>query len=74
MTPAGAVRSGKYKLIEWYEKSLTGETEKAFELYNLDNDLGEQFNLSDSLPDLTRTLTGELKKWREEFGAQMPEL
>jgi uncharacterized sulfatase len=74
MTPAGAVRSGHWKLIEWYEKSLTGQNEKAFELYNLQNDLGEQFNLADSLPDLTLSLSGELKQWKEKLGAQMPEL
>jgi len=49
MVPAGAIRSGKWKLIEWYEKSLLGEGDSAFELFNLEEDMGEVKNLSDSL-------------------------
>jgi arylsulfatase A-like enzyme len=72
MLPGGAIRSGKWKLIEWYEKSLLGEDESAFELYDLENDIGETRDLSDSLKNMTAELTGELHKWREELGAQMP--
>lgn len=72
MTPAGAVRSGKWKLIEWYEKSLLGEQESAYELYNLEADEGETKNLADSLKAKTTELAGELQKWRENVGAQMP--
>jgi arylsulfatase A len=74
MVPAGAVRSGKWKLIEWYEKSLFGEEESAYELYNLETDVGETKNLADSLKTKTTELAGELQKWRENVGAQMPVL
>ena len=37
-TPGAAVRSGKWKLIEFYE-------EEAVELYNLDDDLGGEGDL-----------------------------
>ena len=70
--PCGAVRSGKWKLIEWYEKSLLDESESAFELYDLDNDISESVNLSDSLKVITKKLSGELQEWRQYVNAQMP--
>jgi arylsulfatase A len=72
MLPGGAIRSGNWKLIEWYEKSLLGQNESAYELYDLENDIGETRDLSDSLKTMTTELAGELHKWREEVGAQMP--
>ncbi|MCP4311626.1 MAG: sulfatase [Bacteroidetes bacterium] len=72
MRPGGAIRSGKWKLIEWYEKSLLEGGGSAFELYDLESDLGETKNLSDSLKSKTAELAGALKKWRMEVGAQMP--
>lgn len=72
MTPAGAIRSGNWKLIEWYEKSLLGEEQTAFELYNLEKDEGETNNLVVDRPEKTMELADQLKKWREEIGAQMP--
>jgi len=70
--PSAAIRSGKWKLIEWYDKSLLGDKENAFELYNLEEDQGEQINLADSLKEKTLELTTKLNKWREEVNAQMP--
>lgn len=72
MVPAGAVRSGKWKLIEWYEKSLLGEENSAYELYNLETDVGETTNLADSLKTKANELAGELQNWRKEINAQMP--
>ncbi|WP_372949476.1 sulfatase [Mariniphaga sp.] len=72
MVPAGAIRSGNWKLIEWYEKSLLGEQESAYELYDLETDIGETKNLADSLKAKTTELAGDLQKWREDVGAQMP--
>ena len=74
MTPAAAVRNGDWKLIEWYEKSLTGNESQAFELYDLHNDPGESINLADSLPDLTKSMATELNTWRKEIKAQMPKV
>ncbi len=67
--PQGAVRQGRYKLIEWYEKSMYGE-EGALELYDLENDPGEQTNLADRMPDLALELSGKLRSWRTHVGAQ----
>ncbi len=63
--PAGAVRKGDYKLLEFFE---TGE----IELYNLREDISELNNLSQVKPELARELLEELKEWREEVGAKMP--
>jgi arylsulfatase A len=74
MSPGGAIRSGKWKLIESYEKSLTGRKSEAYELYNLETDPGETINLADSLNSLTLDLAEKLQQWRERTGAQMPVL
>ena len=65
MGPAGAVRMGDYKLVEVFE---TG----AVELYNLKDDLGEQHDLSKTMPELIGQLTNMLHDWRESSGAVMP--
>lgn len=70
--PCGAVRSGKWKLIEWYENSLLETGKPAFELYDLENDISESVNLADSLKTLTMKLSGDLQRWRESVNAQMP--
>ena len=72
MLPGGAVRSGKYKLIEWYENSILNDGESAFELYDLENDIGEFVNLADSMKELTIKLAEDMEKWRYEINAQMP--
>ena len=67
--PQGAVRSGKYKLIEWYEKSYFDEP-GMYELYNLEIDPGEINNLADSNPKKVRELALDFKLWKEKIGAQ----
>jgi arylsulfatase A-like enzyme len=67
--PAGAVREGKYKLIEWYEESLSGGNQP-YSLYDLGSDLGERVNLADSMPDKVAHLRARLASWRREVGAQ----
>ncbi len=71
MKPAGAVRDGRYKLIEWYEELLLGEA-GAIELYDLENDIGEQHNLADEMPEKAEALQNDLHNWRESVDAQMP--
>lgn len=64
-TPAGAVRSGRYKLIEFFE-------DDRLELYDLENDPGESKNLAESEPEKTRELHGLLKSWRKSLNAPVP--
>jgi len=67
--PQAAIREGKYKLVEWFEKSIDNE-KGALELYDLVNDPGEQYNLADSLPKVSSRLFNKLKTWRNNVGAQ----
>ena len=72
MVPGGAVRNGRYKLIEWYENRLLNAGAGALELYDLQNDIGESVNLVDSLPGIAGELADELENWRKVVDAQMP--
>ena len=67
--PSGAIREGDYKLIEWYEQSLTGEPH-AITLYNVRTDIAEAFDLADAMPDRAATMLAQLRQWRQEVGAQ----
>jgi len=63
--PFGAVRSGDWKLIEYYE-------DMRVELYDLRNDLGEQNNLAATEQATANRLRDMLHAWRSSVGAQMP--
>lgn len=64
-TPAEAIRSGRYKLIEFFEDGR-------LELYDLSADLGEQHNLAVRLPRKATELRDRLRRWRQEVGAASP--
>jgi arylsulfatase A-like enzyme len=63
--PAGAMRLGRYKLVEHFE---TG----AVELYDLSVDLSERNDVSAHFPEKTAELHDMLLAWREEVNATMP--
>jgi uncharacterized sulfatase len=63
--PAGAIRSGPWKLIEFFDGS-------PLELYNLNEDISESTNLAKQKPDLARRLQRDLATWRQSGGARMP--
>ena len=64
-TPAGAIRSGDWKLQEYFEDGR-------LELYNLRTDLGQTNNLAAKLPDTARELQARLAAWRKSIHAPMP--
>jgi arylsulfatase A-like enzyme len=64
-TPAGAVRAGDWKLIEFFE---TGKRE----LYNLRDDPGEKTDLAARMPDRASALYARLLQWRKAVNAPMP--
>ncbi len=64
-SPVGAVRSGDWKLIEYFEDGK-------LELYNLRADLSETTDLSSKLTDMTTKLHKMLVDWRKAVGAVMP--
>lgn len=66
--PAGAIRQGDYKLIEWFEGSLAGDG-KAVSLFDLANDPGETTDLADQYPERADAMLAELRAWRKRTGA-----
>ena len=64
--PAGAIRDGDWKLIEWFE-------DDRLELYNLREDPGEQHNLArEQLRKNPCAMQARLVAWRKEVNAMMP--
>jgi arylsulfatase A-like enzyme len=61
--PAGAVRDGKWKLVEHYD-------EGSVELFDLSADPGETRDLSGSERERTAALRERLRAWRKDVGAQ----
>jgi arylsulfatase A-like enzyme len=64
-TPVAAIRRGNFKLLEFFEDGH-------LELYDLAADIGEQNDLSDTMPDTTRELHELMQRWREDVGAYVP--
>lgn len=64
-SPNGAIRFGKYKLIEYYENGT-------IQLFDLDSDIGEQDDLAAAKPDIANDLKDMLHQWRSEVDAKMP--
>ena len=65
VTPYSVARIDNWKLIRFYEDGRE-------ELYNLDDDLGEQHDLAAKEPQKRRALSDRLDAWLKQVGAQMP--
>ena len=63
--PGAAIREGNWKLIEFYHYNN-------FELYNLENDISEENNLSKTHPNKAKELRKKLNKWQKKMNAKMP--
>ena len=73
IAPCAAIRSGDFKLIEWFEPSLGAPGTSglpACELFNLAADPGESCNLADAEPARRDELLRGLREWRRAIGAQ----
>ena len=64
-SPAGAIREGDYKLLEYFENGTV-------QLFNLKKDLGEQNNLAATQPKRAAKLLAKLRAWRTQVDAKMP--
>ncbi|MDP7275968.1 MAG: sulfatase [Planctomycetaceae bacterium] len=64
-TPAGAVRSGDWKLIEFFEDGRR-------ELYHTGRDIGETRDLAADQPDVANSLFATLQAWRTRVKAPLP--
>lgn len=63
--PHGAVRAGRWKLVEWFEDSR-------LELFDLDHDPAEAQDVSAAHPERVRALQQKLHAWQKDVGAQLP--
>lgn len=64
-TPAGSIRRGRWKLVEWFESGKV-------ELFDLSADGGETRDLAVEEPLLVGELRTRLSRWRVANGAAMP--
>jgi len=64
-TPAGAVRQGDWKLIEFFEDGK-------IQLYNLKNDMSEKSDLAKTKPAKAKELHMLLVEWRRRVDAPVP--
>jgi uncharacterized sulfatase len=63
--PAGAIRMGEYKLIEFFDDTPA-------ELYHLEKDISESQNLASEMPERVEKMRHKLAQWRDDVGARMP--
>ena len=64
-SPGGAIRLGAYKLLEYFENG-------SIQLFNLENDPGEQQDIALNMPEKVAELQVMLKNWRNKVSAEMP--
>ncbi len=63
-SPGGAIRSGDYKLLEYFENNTV-------QLFNLAKDPGEQDDLARTEPKKAAELLATLRGWRKKVSARM---
>lgn len=62
---SSTIRKGKWKLIYYYH-------DQSFELFDLENDIGEQYNLADEQAERVEALAQELSAYLRSVDAQLP--
>jgi len=71
LAPCGAIRAGRWKVIEWYDGTIGGITPgPSVELFDLVNDPFEYTNLAQPHPEVAADLLSRLRAWRKRIGAQ----
>ena len=63
--PGSAIRYGKHKLILRYD-------DDSIELFDLENDLGENKNLAEENSEMALRLRGKLQEWLTSTNAGIP--
>ena len=76
--PVSVIRKGKWKLHLYHEEWILDggrgriDTNRAVELYNLENDISERNNLALNKKAVRNELLNELLSWQEEVKAPIP--
>ncbi|MCH7988304.1 MAG: sulfatase-like hydrolase/transferase [Planctomycetes bacterium] len=65
--PYSIIRSGDWKLLKRYDGTQ-------FELYNLKDDLSEENDLAESMPEKVKELDKKLRAYLKESGAHLPKI
>ena len=65
IAPYSIIRSGKWKLLKRYAG-------KPYELYDLESDISEKNDLSDSMPEKVKELDSKLIQWLKHTDAKVP--
>jgi arylsulfatase A len=65
-TPVSAVRSGDWKLVEYFEDGRR-------ELFNLRDDPQESRNIAMERPETAESLSRQLTEWRKDVAAKLPQ-
>jgi arylsulfatase A-like enzyme len=60
-----AIRSGNYKLIDFYQQNR-------IELYDLSKDISESKNLVNEKPEIVKQLMLKIQQWRKDLNVNMP--
>ncbi|MEK6478993.1 sulfatase [Catalinimonas sp. 4WD22] len=63
--PVSVIRQGTWKLLKFYETNR-------LELYNLNQDMSEQYNIANEQAEVRDRLQAQLEVWLEENQAPMP--
>jgi len=78
VVPYSMIRAGNWKLIKQYpclrrDRLAPAEAGgKTFELFNLQEDLSEQNDLSQKMPEKVKELDAKLSDWLKATGAKLP--
>jgi len=65
--PSSIIQENGWKLIHYWEDGTS-------ELYKLERDLGEQYDLSIDYPEIVTKMSKKLMDWLSEVGANMPKI
>jgi len=66
-SPGCSIREGDWKLIEFFE-------DNRLELYNLEDDISEEYDVGDEYPEKRDEMHAKLVEWRKSVLAKIPEV
>lgn len=75
-TPCAVLRRGEHKIVhyfgDWFDRDHRLQLGERTELYDLSNDLGEEFDLAKAQPELKNELRDSLLSWLDDLDVEQP--